>query len=228
MEVPFITDLTTTRVNPSLIERLKQMAVTKSHWSLFLHGSRVHPVYQLQTQRGYCAILDVKALNVFIKLHKFNKESTESVLASFDLENFLASVDIKVDSLMSLSIQCIHDFYAFGLLAPHVLAKVLVLESALLHSPGFPIVGYLDDLLLREQSSHALLDTMSVTVQTLQGFGKILSLQKLLLELVYFLEYLGIFLGHRRNFRLFGLRFQLYSSRVIQIPTFCMRVLGLF
>lgn len=77
---------------------------------------------------------------------------------------------------------------------PWVFNKVPALVLALLCLQGIPIVRYLGNLLLREQSAQALSGNIQWTVQTPQSFDWILNLQMSALELVHHLKYLGLIL----------------------------------
>lgn len=57
-----------------------------------------------------------------------------------------------------------------------------------------PVLGYLDDLLLIEQSASLLGHNISLTVHTLERFGWVFSLQKSALIPAQRLEYLGLLL----------------------------------
>lgn len=78
----------------------------------------------------------------------------------------------------------------FGLAtALRVFTKVFPLVLDLLK--GASILGYLDDLLLREQSALRLRENRPLTVSTLENLGRVLSVQKSALKLVQRLEDLG-------------------------------------
>lgn len=66
--------------------------------------------------------------------------------------------------------------------APLVFTRVLAPVLALLYSSCIPIMGYLDNFLLREQSAWALLNNVTLAVLRLQRIAWILNFQKLSLE----------------------------------------------
>ena len=199
---------------------------------------------------GVRPILDLKALNSFVKVQRFRMESVRSIMASLHQGDFMASLDI-MDAYLHVPVCTSHQRYLrfaigedhyqfvalpFGLAsAPRVFTKVLAPILALLRQRGIAIVGYLDDLLLRASSGSELEEDVSITCRTLQEFGWFLNLRKSVLVPSQRLEHLGLVLdsGETKVF-LPSQNLLTLQSAVRQLLTqkwsslrFCMRVLGL-
>lgn len=109
-------------------------------------------------------IFNLKRLNMFLWVQKFEIELVQSVVSSLQQEDFLASVHIKY-AYRHIAIFPPHQRFLlftvgghyfqfvallFGLSMAHrVFTKVLALVLGLLHTQYIPIIGYLDDLILR-------------------------------------------------------------------------------
>lgn len=78
-----------------------------------------------------------------------------------------------------------------------MLAPVLAMFSQ-----GMPIVGYLDDLLLREQL--AQVNNITMTVQTLHRFRWELNLQTSALDWTHWMEYLNLILQIKSKYSSLG------------------------
>ncbi|XP_044151545.1 nuclear pore complex protein Nup155 [Bufo gargarizans] len=131
-------------------------------------------------------ILDLKALNLFVRVRHFRMESLRSVIASLELGEFLSSIDIQ-DAYLHVPIALSHQRFLrfavgslhfqfvalpFGLAsAPRVFTKVLAPLVALLRARGVALVPYLDDLLIRAPSPEDNLSSLSITLSALAQFG---------------------------------------------------------
>ena len=112
-------------------------------------------------------ILDLKALNRFLRIRSFRMESIRSVVAALQGKELLASIDIK-DAYLHVPIFPGHfkflrfalghrhfQFVAlpFGLAtAPRVFTKILAPVLANLRSQGILVMAYLDDLIVIDLS----------------------------------------------------------------------------
>lgn len=86
--------------------------------------------------------------------------------------------------------------FSFGLsIASRVFIDMLAPVLGLLRIWDIPIVGCLDDLLLREQLAQKLTSNFQLTVQVLERFSWVLNLQKLALVPTKSLKYLVIVLN---------------------------------
>lgn len=79
-------------------------------------------------------------------------------------------------------------------MTPRVFTKVLAPVLGLLRTLGVLVLGYLDDLLLRDQSVLSLRQNVAFVVHTLEHLGWLLNYEKSALEPVQSLEYLGVVL----------------------------------
>lgn len=89
--------------------------------------------------------------------------------------------------------------------------KVLAPVLGLLRKQGVSILGYLDDLWLREQSVPSLGKNVAFTVHTLEHQGWALNFEKSALEPVQSLQYLGLVLDTVQK-RKEGLFFEWYGD----------------
>lgn len=194
-------------------------------------------------------ILDLKALNKFLRVQSFRMESIRSVVASLQGGELLASIDIK-DAYLHVPIFLDHQkllrfavnqrhfqFVAlpFGLAtAPRVFTKVLAPLLAYLRSQGISIVAYLDDLLVVDRSVADLNSAVHRTVKFLESMGWVLNLDKSALMPVQRLEYLGLLIDTKlkrvflpqRKFEALRELVQLVKAKRQPPIRLCMRLLG--
>ena len=195
-------------------------------------------------------ILDLKLLNKFLRVRKFRMESLRSVIASLLPGEFLASVDIQ-DAYLHVPIAESHQRYLrfaigdrhyqfvalpFGLAtAPRVFTKILAPIMALLRSRGISLLPYLDDILIKAPSFPQAVDSVQITVQTLEQFGWLINRPKSSLLPSQRLAFLGmildtslskVFLPDSKSSQIQEAVRLLRSPQTLSIRQ-CMRTLGL-
>ena len=154
-------------------------------------------------------IIDLSALNKFVKKTPFKMETVQSVLTSIRQGDWMCSIDLR-DAYLQVPIhpesrrflrfhseKGTFQFRAlcFGLsTAPQVLTRVMAPVSKILHRLGVRILRYLDDWLILASSERECLQARDLVLQLCQDLGIQVNLQKSNLTPSQSTSYLGIVL----------------------------------
>ena len=142
---------------------------------------------------GWRPILNLKPLNVTIRVDSFKMETLKNVILATQPGEWLASVDLK-DAYFHVPIRQLHRKYLrfcvngkayqyrvlpFGLsTSPRVFTKVLAPVIAHIRLQGIHVHPYLDDLLIRADSPHLLRQAVQVTLCSLKRAGFLVNFEK--------------------------------------------------
>lgn len=156
---------------------------------------------------GWRPVLDVSALNLFVKKTKFVMETTQSMLSSLLPGDWMVSIDLQ-DAYFHIPIHPasrkflrfvfkgeVFQFRAmcFGLsTAPQVFTRVLSSVAKWLHLLGIRTVFYLDDWLLRAKTKERCVKDLEKTLHLTEELGLLVNWQKSHLVPSQELVYLGV------------------------------------
>ncbi|MEL7079455.1 MAG: reverse transcriptase domain-containing protein, partial [Cyanobacteria bacterium J06582_2] len=158
---------------------------------------------------GWRPVLDVSALNKFVRLTKFKMESPTSVLNSIEKGDWMASIDLK-DAYFQVPVHPdskkflrfvfggkVFQFRAlcFGLsTAPQVFTRVFAQVARWLHLQNVRVLFYLDDWLVLNQSRELLLENLDLILRMSIELGFLINVEKSCLIPSQKVVYLGMVL----------------------------------
>ena len=152
-------------------------------------------------------VLDVSRLNVFVQKTKFSMETTQSVLASIQRNDWMVTMDMR-DAYFHVPIHQesrpflrfvfnskVYQFRAlcFGLTtAPQVFTRVLAPLAKIAHLAGIRIILYLDDWLILANSLEEVLRAKEFILTLARELGIMINKEKSQLKPKQTITYLGI------------------------------------
>ncbi|XP_068242295.1 uncharacterized protein [Palaemon carinicauda] len=166
---------------------------------------------------GWRQVLDVSALNVFVRKTKFTKETTKSVLTAFRKDDWMVSLDLQDAYFHSpihpnfkkyLRFVYKEEVFQFEALCfvlsttPQIFTKVMSNVAGMLHSRGIRASLYLNDWLLRAPSYICCLEDLQMTVNLSEELGFLIKKDKSQLTTSQEILYLGMEI-QSRAFRAF-------------------------
>ena len=156
---------------------------------------------------GQRPVINLKALNKFVKSEHFKMEGLHTVKALLQKEDWMIKIDLKDAFFMipiapqfrhlllfkqeavSFQFNCL----PFGLCtAPRVFTKTLKPAIELLRSMGIRMVVYMDDMLLMASSKQMIQEHMYITLFLLENLGFIINHKKSILDPSQEIEFLGM------------------------------------
>ena len=198
-------------------QSMKGRVLESEIWALLLKGaiepasptpgfySRMFVV--TKASGGWRPIIDLSTLNNFVVKTPFRKETTQSVLRSFQRNDWMVSVDLK-DAYLQVPIHPSSrrllqfvvggrtwqfQVLCFGLTtAPQVFTRVMVPVLAFLHRMGVRILRYLDDWLILASSREGAIWATDQVLELCQTLGIVVNLEKSTLSPAQSVDYLGV------------------------------------
>ena len=158
---------------------------------------------------GWWPVIDLSALNRFVRLSHFRMETAQSVLQSLRFGNWVISLDLQ-DAYLQVPVHpqsrrflrfCIgSQVYQFRVLcfglssAPLVFTLVMAPVSYTMHHFGYRILRYLDDWLVLGSSQLEITQARGFLLQLCADLGIQVNLSKSSLQPALCLDYLGMIL----------------------------------
>ena len=155
---------------------------------------------------GQRPVINLKALNCFIKTHHFKMEGIHTLKDLLQPGDWLTKVDLK-DAYFTIPVHMDHQKYLrfsaqgkvfqftclpFGLSsAPWVFTKTLKPVAAFVRGLGWRVVFYIDDILLMAETKERARDQTMGLTHLLQSLGFTLNEKKVILEPTRKLDFLG-------------------------------------
>ena len=154
-------------------------------------------------------VMDLSALNKFVKQTKFRMESNQSILRavqrfdwmiSFDLKDAYLQVPIYPDSRKFLRFMVGDTVYQFRALcfglstSPQVFTRVMTPVSVMLHNHGIRMLRYLDDWLILARSHQEAIQARDEILLLCSQLGIVMNLEKSCLSPSQTATYLGMVL----------------------------------
>ncbi|KAG6935944.1 ORF V, partial [Chelydra serpentina] len=151
-------------------------------------------------------ILDLRGLNKFMVKLKFRMLSLGTIIPSMDPGDWYAALDMK-DAYFHIAIYSPHRRFLrfvvdqrhfqfavlpFGLsMAPHVFTKCMAVVAAALRRQRIQVFPYLDDWLIRGNSSSQVQSHILTALSMLNQLGLLLNVEKSTLEPTQRLDFIG-------------------------------------
>ena len=156
---------------------------------------------------GWRPVIDLSRLNDWVDVSHFHMETTQSVLQSLRLGDWMVSLDLQ-DAYLQVSIhpssrcylrfcvgESVFQFRAlcFGLsTAPQAFTRVMAPVSSIMHRHGFQILRYLDDWLVLGSSFQEIVRARDFLLWLCQQLGILINIPKSSLTPTQSLNYLGM------------------------------------
>jgi len=156
---------------------------------------------------GQRPVINLKALNTYVKTEHFKMEGLHTVKALLQKEDWMTKIDLKDAFFMipmapqfrhlllfklnaeSFQFKCL----PFGLCtAPRVFTKTLKPAIELLRGLGIQMVIYMDNMLLMASSKQSIQEHTHITIFVLENLGFIINNKKSLLDPSQEIEFLGM------------------------------------
>ncbi|KAK5899182.1 hypothetical protein CesoFtcFv8_008685 [Champsocephalus esox] len=149
------------------------------------------------------SILDLRALNKYLKRYKFRMLTHTSLLRLVSQNDWFTSVDLK-DAYFHIPVYYLHRKYLwfafyeyrvlpFGMsLSPQVFIRCMEAAIAPLRQQGIRLASYLDDWLLLAQSEQEAIRQTNVIVKHLLDLGFVINTEKSMLSPAQTVLFLGL------------------------------------
>lgn len=157
-------------------------------------GQFLSPVFTVQKPNGeHRFILNLKTLNKFVQLEHFKMEDYRTVLKLINVDNFMATLDLKdayflipvyKNDRKKLRFMWKSKLYEFNVLcfglctAPFVFTKLLKPVMQYLRTRGYVSVNYLDDFICIAETYKECIDNINATINILTSLGFVINFNK--------------------------------------------------
>ncbi len=184
---------------------------------------------------GFRPIVNLKALNKFVRYEHFKMEGLETVKNLVRKGDWMVKLDLK-DAYLTVPILPAHQkflrfvwrkrFYQFSCLpfglssAPRLFTKILKVVVAFLRERGLRLVIYLDDILILNEDKLKLESDFSFVVSFLESLGFLVNWEKTVSDPSQSIEYLGVIIDS------LSMRFCLPEDKVAKIKNLCSKILS--